>query len=217
MKQIAKLHYITQDVENISHSELIKLACLGGAELVQIRIKDQPIEVIEKEAHKAKLICDKFNTKLIINDRVDICKSVGAAGVHLGKSDINPMEAREILGDSFLIGGTANTFEDILRLSDAGVDYIGLGPFRFTKTKKNLSPVLGLADYKTIICQCTESGINIPIIAIGGIVNADINDILNTGIHGIAVSSAISNAGDKPLATKDIMNSINNNRLPDHG
>ena len=217
MKQIAKLHYITQDVDNISHSELIELACLGGAELVQIRIKDQPTEVIEKEAHKAKQICEKFNTKLIINDRVDICKSVGADGVHLGKSDMNPTEARAILGDSFIIGGTANNFEDIVRLSEVRVDYIGLGPFRFTKTKKNLSPVLGLEGYKTIVSQCAESGINIPIVAIGGIVGTDIKDILNTGIHGIAVSSAISNAVDKSLATKDIMNSINNNRLADRG
>ncbi|MDR2692557.1 MAG: thiamine phosphate synthase, partial [Dysgonamonadaceae bacterium] len=135
-----------------------------------------------------------YGADLYINDHVEICRRIGATGVHLGKSDMPPGEARKILGKNFIIGGTANTFEDILRLNAEGVDYIGLGPFRFTATKKNLSPVLGLPGYKQIMEQCAVRGINLPVFAIGGITAGDIPALLNSGITGIAMSSAILQA-----------------------
>jgi thiamine-phosphate pyrophosphorylase len=119
---------------------------------------------------------------------------VNATGVHLGKTDMPPAEARRILGDGFIIGGTANTFEDIRRLTDEGVDYIGLGPFRFTATKKNLSPILGLEGYKDILSRCRAAGIALPVLAIGGITVDDIPALMQTGVSGIAVSSAIRQA-----------------------
>ena len=112
-------------------------------------------------------------TTFILNDRVELAALIGADGVHLGKNDMSPMEARSILGPQAIIGGTANTFDDILRLIDESVDYIGLGPFRFTSTKKNLSPVLGIEGYAHIFQLCKEHNINIPIVAIGGLDKSD--------------------------------------------
>ena len=100
------------------------------------------------------------------------------------------------MGNNCIIGGTANTFEDILQLADSGVDYIGLGPFKFIKTKKNLKPILGIEKYIEIINLCNKRAIDIPIMAIGGIQFNDIVKLFESGIHGVAVSSAINLALD---------------------
>ena len=99
-----------------------------------------------------------------------------------------------MLGEEFVIGGTANTFDDVERLWREGADYIGCGPFRFTTTKTNLSPVLGLDGYRNIITRMAASGIDIPVVAIGGILYDDIPAIMATGVHGIALSGAVLNA-----------------------
>ena len=105
-------------------------------------------------------------------------------------------QARAILGKDRIIGGTANTFEDIVSHWKAGADYIGCGPFRFTTTKKNLSPLLGLEGYRKIISRMEAEGIRIPVIAIGGITAEDIPSILATGVGGIAVSGTVLRAHD---------------------
>jgi thiamine-phosphate pyrophosphorylase len=199
-KTISRLHYITQEVSDLSHGELITNLCIAGIDWVQLRIKNKSYNEWLDIALKTELICRKYHTKLIINDNVAIAKIVKADGVHLGKTDMNPSEARLELGEKAIIGGTANTFEDIEKLVNEGVDYIGLGPFRFTETKQNLSPILGLDGYKTILEQCKKIGIQTPIIAIGGIKIEDVKSLMETEIHGIAVSSAI-NASENKIAT----------------
>ncbi|MBX2841253.1 MAG: thiamine phosphate synthase [Flammeovirgaceae bacterium] len=197
---IAKLHYITDTLSGKSHAELAEQACKGGAGWVQLRVKNQPEEIVEKWALEAKEVCQHYKARLIINDHVAIAKKIGADGVHLGKTDEHPEKARLFLGDEMIIGGTANTLEDIQKLAKYKVNYIGLGPFRFTETKDNLSPILGLEGFKEIINQCKSLGIDIPIIAIGGIKPEDLESLLETGIHGVAVSSVI-NLSDNPVAT----------------
>lgn len=196
---ISKLHYITQDLPHISHWEQAHLACEGGADWVQLRVKNQDFEAWKQTALQTQEVCKAFGATLIINDNVQIAKEIQADGVHLGKTDASPIVAREILGDSFIIGGTANTFEDLAFLHQAKVNYIGLGPFRFTKTKKNLSPILGLEKYQSLLASCKASGLHLPIVGIGGVQLADVEDILLAGLHGIAVSSVISLA-DNPSA-----------------
>lgn len=191
-KYISHLQYITQDIEGISHQELAINACVAGVDWVQLRIKNKTYNEWLDIALKTEMICRKYHAKFIVNDNVGIAKAVKADGVHLGKTDLNPREARQLLGSNAIIGGTANTFEDIKQLVDAGVDYVGLGPFRFTSTKENLSPVLGLLGYEQIVAQCRKSGITIPIIAIGGINVEDVKPIMEQGVYGIAVSSAIN-------------------------
>ncbi len=186
---IAKLHYISQGNTPEEHLENIQNACTYGAELVQLRLKNTNENTLLKTAEKARDITSHFQTRLIINDHYKIAKTVNADGVHLGKTDACPLEAREHLGKWFIIGGTANTLEDCQNLTNKKVDYIGLGPFRFTKTKDNLSPILGLGGYQSILEQLKFTT---PIIAIGGIIEQDIPQLLQTGIYGIAMSGAIT-------------------------
>ncbi|MBP1616652.1 MAG: thiE [Bacteroidetes bacterium] len=203
------LLFITHQTEKYSYLQSMEMALSGGCRQVQLRMKEASPAEIEKVGKKAKALCDKHKAKLYIDDYVEICRNVGAAGVHLGKLDMPPSEARKILGDSFVIGGTANTFDDILRLKQEGVDYIGLGPFRFTTTKKNLSPILGLEGYRRILYECKINEINLPVFAIGGITVADIPHILNAGASGIALSSTILNAENPIGETMKIINIIN--------
>ena len=141
----------------------------------------------------------------IIDDHVELAKELKADGVHLGKKDMPVAEARRMLGSGFIIGGTANTFDDIKMHYDAGADYIGCGPFRFTTTKKNLSPILGLEGYRSIVRQMKEADIRLPIVAIGGITFEDIPAILQTGVTGIALSGTILRADNPVEETRRIL------------
>ncbi|MDR0768379.1 MAG: thiamine phosphate synthase [Dysgonamonadaceae bacterium] len=189
-----KLLFITHQTERYTSLQSVEIALESGCRMIQLRMKDVAPQEIEQTGMIAKALCQKYGADLYINDYPDICKRIGATGVHLGKSDIPPREARKILGENFIIGGTANTFEDIRRLEKEGIDYIGLGPFRFTATKKNLSPVIGISGYRQIAEQCRNHHINLPVFAVGGITAGDIPEILNAGITGIAMSSAILQA-----------------------
>ncbi|WP_372754141.1 thiamine phosphate synthase [Mariniflexile sp.] len=186
---IAKLHYISQGQSPEAHLKNIQNACMNGAELVQLRLKNTDEISILKTAEKARAITSHYKTQLIINDYYKIVKAVNADGVHLGKTDTCPLIAREYLGTSYLIGGTANTLQDCENLISKNVNYIGLGPFKFTKTKDNLSPILGLKGYQNILNELkTET----PIIAIGGILENEINPLMAIGVYGIAMSGEIT-------------------------
>ncbi|SHK22567.1 thiamine-phosphate diphosphorylase [Maribacter aquivivus] len=186
---IPTLHYISQGSTPKEHLENIQKACSSGAELVQLRLKNQPEKVVLETAQQAREITSKFQVQLIINDHYKIAAAVKADGVHLGKLDSCPTIARKELASWQLIGGTANTLEDCKNLIHKKVDYIGMGPFRFTKTKENLSPVLGINGYLTIFEELKTA---IPVIAIGGIVIDDVSALMKMGIHGIAVSGEIT-------------------------
>lgn len=202
MKNISKLHFITTNAADAEK------ACKGGADWIQLRVKDKSDEEWKTIALETKTVCRKYNAKLIINDNVQLASEIGADGVHLGKEDMSPEKARVILGPEFIIGGTTNTWDDIKRLSKLGVDYIGLGPYHYTKTKAKLSPILGLEGYVNLIKHCTLEKIKTPIIAIGGIQTNDVNIILKTGVYGIAVSSAISGSADVTAATANFIEAI---------
>jgi thiamine-phosphate pyrophosphorylase len=193
-RRIERLQYLTQDgVDRKTHAELVGDACRAGIKWVQFRTKNTPEDQWEPTALEVQEVAKKYDAVLIINDNVALAKKIGADGVHLGKEDMSVKEARKILGDNFIIGGTANTAEDIKRLVNEGADYIGLGPYRFTTTKKNLSPVLGHNE----LLELLKIQNKIPIILIGGITAEDIPDIAKNGAYGAAVSSAI-NLADNP-------------------
>ncbi|WP_211344310.1 thiamine phosphate synthase [Flavivirga rizhaonensis] len=201
---IPKLHYISQGNTGKEHLENIKKACTSGAELVQLRLKNLSEKKILKMAEEARKITAHYQTRLIINDHYKIAKKIKADGVHLGKNDTCPTIARKHLENWQIIGGTANTLEDCNILVEKKIDYIGLGPFRFTTTKDNLSPVLGTNGYLTII-ETLQT--NISIIAIGGITTQDVPDILKTGVHGIAASSEITKDFNKISLFNKLLNS----------
>lgn len=188
------IQFITHSNERYDHVEGAKLALQGGCRWIQLRMKDAMEIDFLRAAKKIRRLCDEYHATFILDDHVEWVGLTGADGVHLGKNDMPVDEARKMLGRNKIIGGTANTFEDVERLFRQGADYIGCGPFRFTTTKKNLSPVLGLEGYRDITAQMKAHDIQLPIVAIGGILHQDIPAIMQTGVTGIAVSGAILNA-----------------------
>ncbi len=187
-----KLQYITQGKNPEDHLHNLKKVCEAGGKWIQLRLKNVEENKYIAIAEQAKKICDAFGSKLIINDTVSIALKINADGVHLGKNDMPPAKAREILGSQKIIGATANTLNDCIELHNQSVDYIGLGPYRFTTTKENLSPILGLAGYSYILHELKKKNFNLPIIAIGGILEKDISPILKTGVSGVAVSGMLT-------------------------
>jgi thiamine-phosphate pyrophosphorylase len=197
------VQFITHHTDRYSYIDSATLALKGGCKWVQLRMKDADKELIYNTALQIKALCREYNATFIIDDHVDIAKSVGADGVHLGKLDMPIAEARQLLGDKFLIGGTANTFQDVKNHYEAGADYIGCGPLRYTTTKSNLSPILGYDGYQKIIEQMRVAQINIPIVAIGGIAESDIAHLMQIGLNGIALSGSI-------LRAENPINEMNN-------
>lgn len=202
------VQFITHYTEKYSYLDSVRIALEGGCRWIQLRMKDASPEEILPIAEEALAMCREYHATFIIDDHVELAKQIKADGVHLGKLDMPIAEARRILGKDFLIGGTANTFEDVLAHYQAGADYIGCGPFRFTTTKKNLSPVLGLEGYHRIVLQMNEAGIHLPIVAIGGITKKDIPSLMQTGITGIALSGSILRAEHPTEEMKEIINTI---------
>ena len=188
------LQFITHYTERYTYLDSVRIALEGGCRWIQLRMKEASPEEILPIALEALPLCRKYNATFIIDDHVEIAKQIKADGVHLGKLDMPITEARKTLGKDFIIGGTSNTFEDIQMLYKDGADYIGCGPVRYTTTKKNLSPVLGLEGYRRIISQMNKTNIHLPIVAIGGITPKDIPSLMETGITGIALSGSILRA-----------------------
>ena len=197
-----RLQFITHCTERYSYVDSARVALEGGCRWIQLRMKDADETLMEETAIVVQKMCRDYGATFIIDDNVHLVKKIKADGVHLGKNDMPIIEARGILGDDFIIGGTVNCFEDIIRqrTTDNGQqtlgipDYFGCGPFRFTSTKKNLAPILGLDGYRNIIADMKRNNINIPLVAIGGITKDDISDILKTGVDGIALSGSVLKA-----------------------
>lgn len=210
-----RLMLITHRTNRYTECDEIRMALQGGCSWVQLRMKEG---MDEEVARKAKRLCAEVEGRSVVfcvNDHIETALECGATACHLGKKDMPVDTAWEMVRDwmdpdkIFYIGATANTFEDIRLAVERGASYIGLGPYRFTGTKKNLSPILGLEGYRKIIAQCKEAGIDIPIFAIGGITLEDVGPLMETGITGIAVSGAIINAPDPVEETRRFIEEIN--------
>ncbi|GAA4116074.1 thiamine phosphate synthase [Aquimarina addita] len=190
-----KIQYISQGETPEQHLAHIGEACEAGCRWVQLRLKNVDMATYLNTALACRNICDQYGAIMIMNDHVSIAKASLADGVHLGLQDMNPKEARKILGENAIIGGTANTLEDCLHHIKDEVDYIGLGPYKYTTTKQKLSPILGLEGYQKIVLELSKQHANTPIIAIGGIELNDIEGILESGVQGIAVSGMLTGQG----------------------
>ncbi|MDR2595628.1 MAG: thiamine phosphate synthase [Fibromonadaceae bacterium] len=193
MPLIPRLHCLTWDGSPLTHLEQVKQLLDAGANWIQLRQKNGSEQEKLSTATAAVSLCQKYKATLIINDSHQIALESGASGVHLGQKDCPISEARKLLGKSAIIGGTANTGLQALQLVTEGCDYIGLGPWKPTGTKENLSEILGEAGIKKVL----DLHLKIPVIAIGGITASDVPKILSLGAYGIAISSGI-------VATKDI-------------
>ena len=188
------IQFITNYHDNISLTEQTEYVLEAGCRWVQLRLKGADDAEIYMVGKALRALCDQYEATLILDDAARMVPVIGADGVHLGKQDMPVDEARKLLGPDKIIGGTANTFEDVERLARQGANYIGCGPFRFTTTKKNLSPLLGLEGYAAILEQMRQQQIDLPLIAIGGITVEDVPDLVDLGVSGIAISGAILEA-----------------------
>ncbi|WP_308240599.1 thiamine phosphate synthase [Prevotella sp.] len=202
------IQFITHSNTRYDYVEGARLALEGGCRWIQLRMKDAQEVDFLLAAKQIGAMCKEYGATFILDDHVEWVGITGADGVHLGKNDMPVDEARNQLGANRIIGGTANTFEDVERLWRQGANYIGCGPYRFTTTKKNLSPVLGLDGYRHIISKMKAHDINLPVVAIGGILQPDIKDVMATGVSGIAVSGAILNAENPVEEMKRFIDSL---------
>jgi len=183
----------------------VEAACRAGIRLIQLRMKEASDEEFLMTARDAMKICRAWGSRLIINDRVAVAAAVDADGVHVGQEDLPVREARRMLGKGKIVGGTANTMGDIREHYKGGADYIGLGPYRYTTTKKKLSPILGLEGYSKVVRQMDAEGISVPIYAIGGIGVEDVGGLVGAGVYGVAFSGMLVRAADRARMVTELL------------
>lgn len=199
MKKIGKLHVLTDTMlqGRFSHPELAGLAIRGGADTIQYRQKSGSTREMIRIAAQMKQVCSDHDVSLIVNDRVDVALAAKADGVHLGQDDFPIPLARELLGQEMIIGASASNMKEVEKCLHDGADYVGFGPVFPTTSKDDAGSVKGLASLTQV-----AKAVPIPIIAIGGISLDNVSEILQTGIHGIAVISSVCCQEDPEQATK---------------
>lgn len=207
------IQFISHFTDTYSYLDSIRMALEGGCRWIQLRMKDATTDEIRPVAKEAQKMCREAGATFIIDDNVELALELKADGVHLGKNDMPIAQARQILGQGYIIGGTANTIDDVRRHYRDGATYIGCGPFRFTTTKKGLSPILGLDGYRNIVSQMKAESIDIPIVAIGGITADDIADIMQTGVTGIALSGTVLRAESPANEMKRLLDIIKQHKI----
>ncbi|MBR8729487.1 thiamine phosphate synthase [Porphyromonas levii] len=202
------LQFITHQTDRHSYLDGALLALKGGCRWIQLRMKGATREQILKEGRPLRELCDEYQATMILDDHVELVNELGADGVHLGQKDMPIADARALLGEKYIIGGTANTLAEIRRHYEHGANYVGCGPFRFTTTKEQLAPTLGLEGYRMLLKEMKEEGMELPLVAIGGITREDIRPLIELGVSGIALSSTVLCAADPTEEVKKILNEI---------
>ena len=180
----------------------------GGCRWVQVRMKDAEDATVRLVIEELAPVFKDIGATLIVDDRVELVLETDVDGVHLGRDDMEPTAARAVLGPDKIIGMTVNNLADATRAVEQPIDYIGMGPWRYTSTKKKLAPVLGATGIPQLIDVLREHGVAVPVVAIGGLTIDDVSDVLATGANGLAVSGVISHAEDPVSATRVLMERI---------
>jgi thiamine-phosphate pyrophosphorylase len=190
-KYISKFHYLTQDLPHRSHTEQVQTACQAGANWIQYRCLTKPDDELIDEINEIAAICDDWGTTLIVTNHYELLDRVDAQGVHIEDFDADLIDKT--------LGASAANIERLLQVQNTRVvDYCGYGPFAHTDTKPNDKPLLGFEGYRLL----QKQAIDIPVIAVGGILLNDVEPLMATGIYGIAISGAINLAPDPGVALK---------------
>lgn len=208
MKYIEKLHYITHDIANFSHVEQAQLACEAGAKWIQYRCLSKADTELLEEIKAIAEICDDWGTTLIVTNHINLNGKADIQGFHIEDMDADFIALRKLVGIDRTLGGSANSIDGLLRLAKEGADYACFGPFAISETKPNNYPIVTLEDYKKATDRLNEQGINLPILAVGGITLYDVEALMQTNIHGIAVAGAINNADDFIQAYQDFYDMV---------
>ena len=205
MKKIGRLHVITDTAlqSRFSHLELARMAIAGGADTIQFRQKEGATRKLIEIAQQLKQICTGMGVTFIVNDRLDVAIASDSDGVHLGQDDFPIPLARELLGESRIIGGSAVTLNEARKCLDEGADYVGFGPVYPTTSKADAGPVAGINLMKEVIDK-----VPLPLIAIGGVNKDNTPEVIRAGAHGIAVISAVCCQQDPEQATRELFRAL---------
>ena len=194
------LYFVTDRKQTAGRplTDVVHAALDGGLRTVQLREKDLDGGALYQLAADLRKLTSDYQAKLLINDRIDIALAVEADGVHLGQASFPVDEARRLLGAGKLIGVSVHSKQEIM--AAVGADFLVFGPVYFTLSKATYGEPQGLARLREAVVSSS-----VPVLAIGGIQNERVAEILNAGAHGIAVISAISAASDPAQATRDLL------------
>jgi thiamine-phosphate pyrophosphorylase len=183
---------ITQNAGPLGHAEQARLLCAAGVRWIQLRMKDEPRDSWLATAREVAGICRAHGAVCIVNDSVEIAIESLADGVHLGRTDLEWTEARRLLGPGRIVGGTVNYLHEAEKAAAAAcLDYVGVGPLRFTRTKKELAPLQGHDGIRALVSRLG----GIPAWAIGGVEAADVPALRQAGVAGVAVCTALLRNG----------------------
>ena len=191
-REALRLYLVTNRYQDSLESfiEKVEMACRSGVTIIQLREKNLTTNQYYQLAKQVKEITDAYQVPLIIDDRLDVCLAVDAAGLHIGDDELPVSVARKVLGPEKILGVTAKTVKRALEAEEAGADYLGTGAIFPTTTKEN-APITLISTLKTI-CQTVA----IPVVAIGGLTSENIDQLIGTGIAGVAVVRDLMQAED---------------------
>ena len=203
-REVLKLYLVTNRYQDSLENflEKVETACRSGVTIIQIREKNLTTNQYYQLAKQVKEITDAYQVPLIIDDRLDICLAVDAAGLHIGDDELPVSVARQVLGPEKILGVTAKTVKRALEAEEGGADYLGTGAIFPTTTKEN-APITLISTLKTI-CQ----RVTIPVVAIGGLTSENIDQLIGTGIAGVAVVRDLMQAEDIEAKTQAFLTKL---------
>ena len=203
-REALRLYLVTNRYQDSVESflEKVEMTCRSGVTIVQLREKNLTTNQYYQLAKKVKEITDTYQVPLIIDDRLDICLAVAAAGLHIGDDELPVSVARQVLGPDKILGVTAKTVKRALEAEEGGADYLGTGAIFPTTTKEN-APITLISTLKTI-CQTVA----IPVVAIGGLTSENIDQLIGTGIAGVAVVRDLMQAEDIEAKTQAFLTKL---------
>ncbi len=192
---------IDPELSHCSPVEMAEAVIAAGIRFFQLRVKHEPTRVFVEIARRVQDIAARRHARVIINDRADVAHLVGAAGVHLGRDDLPPLDARALLGPEKLIGLSTHDAEQVAAAVRDGVaDYLAFGPIYATRSKEQPDPVQGLTGLSRARARCP-----LPLVAIGGITSETLGHVLHAGADAVAVIGAIASAADPQAATRTLL------------
>lgn len=203
-REALRLYLVTNRYQDSLENflEKIEKACRSGVTIVQLREKNLTTNQYYQLAKQVKEITDAYQVPLIIDDRLDVCLAVDAAGLHIGDDELPVSVARQVLGSEKILGVTAKTVKRALEAEEGGADYLGTGAIFPTTTKEN-APITLISTLKTI-CQ----RVAIPVVAIGGLTSENIDQLIGTGIAGVAVVRDLMQAEDIEAKTQAFLTKL---------
>jgi thiamine-phosphate pyrophosphorylase len=220
---LPRIQYVTHPDENFSEFSWVHRLHENGIRWIQLRVKEEDLirrlpdkhylASFHEIADQLRAITAALDMLLTINDVVEVALFSHADGIHIGQEDDAPAVISAQLPEGKILGGTANSFEEMHHYADVVMTYFGVGPLRLTTTKTKLKPVLGIEGYRKLIAGMNTGQIKAPVFAIGGIVPSDVAPLLEAGVYGIAISGALFNEGHRAEAIRAFVHEIENYEL----